>query len=419
MPNPLITHQKSHTYTYNLTMWSPRNPKKLKISHYGGLSVSSAIATFLNFFSGLIIASALGPTGRGTYQLVKNYQSLVPSFLNLSLGSIYTSQIEDVKLGLAKYKYHLIISWIIATVVIIRVPLYESIPNSSKVLLAVSFPAFFVSNLTTSIFLRRKNITNYVKYYWVTNVGSPVLIILLMLVGCPTFFNLVLALTIPNVVNFIWSSGYLRSNKDYQVSIYKQKKSIATVHFSSFSRVLITLSDQIVIVTFAGINNLGIYMVAFAFGSIFSIFTGPAISLVPVWSREPGAIEKRKRQYFMFIGIATITAITIGPKAIDIFVSFFKLGEFEEISRIYPIIALGILTSALNEFLLAQAIYRGKNNLLIFEKIIHVSAIALFVALMRNEESLLHQSFFILTTSFPSLLILIGEDFFFKGRGGK
>ena len=404
-------------YTSNMSLWG--KAKNYSKSSYGALTLSSLFATSLNFFTGLIIASSLGPFGRGTYQIVKNFQSLIPSLLNLSLGNFYSSGINKSKLGLSKYKIHVLIAWVVAVLILTKVPFYDPIPQATVLLIALTFPAYFTSNLVTAIFLRDGKINYYLRYFWIANVGTPMMIITFHLVGDLTFYRLILALVIPVTLNLIWSARYLRVNHSSSKSIYSQIGKVAIVHFSSFSRILISLSDQLVIASLIGIANLGIYMVAYSFASIFAIFTSPANSLVPVWCKNPELMKRRKRQYLILVICTSIFSIFIAPKLLNFIVLAFLNSHFLQVTAIFPKICVGILFSAFNEFLLAEAIYNGRSRLLILEKLLHFLSILLFVVLISQNKSLEFQSFFILATCVPSFILLLTQSYFYEIDGRK
>ena len=273
-------------FQYNMKMGKSVSAPESNKFQFLGLTGSSIIAMSLNFLTGVLIASSLGPLGRGLYQVIKNFQALIPSLLSLSLGSIYSSKEDSKNLGLSKYKYHILISWIISIFILFLTPYYKDISAPSIYWIGLSFPFFFTSNLITAYFIRNNDSVNYLRYYVITNIGTPILIVLSHILDTITIENLVLSLIIPNFANFALSIKHVITNEKNIQSIYKLKKNIALVHFSNFSRILISSFDQMIIVATVGIEKLGIYMVAYSFTSIFSVITGPSISMVPVWGKN-------------------------------------------------------------------------------------------------------------------------------------
>lgn len=189
------------------------------------------------------------------------------------------------------------------------------------------------------------------------------------------------------------------------ISIYSHHRSIMPIYFSNILRAIFLYFDQVLVLLFLKIKNLGIYSKAIAIAGFSVVFTSALNSLVPSIAQQE-KIDKRKFLfqlfciYFIVVLMGSFLSHYFLPSIIDNTIS----RSFYPIISIIPILIFGNFLQSFVQVQISWSIFENKSKILVIEKCMHLVGLILSGIFLYQFRSLQAVVCMTIISYIPSLL---------------
>lgn len=332
------------------------------------VNVSSSI---LSFLSGAVIALALGPYERGIYQAWRIFTSIFSDISNFGLAKFISSKFKIESTSFHGLLRHILLNYLLITALL---PLMIQLHFSTQIIIIcyLLVPVGIATDIYTGLLTRNELYSLIARWNFLVMVGGPILTILLYSVKRLTLESAVLSSSILAslaIVIGIKNVKLPRGNK----SIYLNYKLILPIYLSNILRTFFLFLDQILVLYFLNLTELGIYAMGLAVAGVTTIITNPLYLLSP-------SIAKRKSlkkivlvsQLFAAYLFMTLLSILFCQNFLATIIVHTIGINFLPIVEIVPILFAGKLLQSFVQFLISWSIYENESKVLIIEKVLQV-----------------------------------------------
>lgn len=375
--------------------------QKQIFKHGLGLSVISAIAIVLNFLSGAVIAAALGPYARGLFQSWRVVTSIFSDISNFALSKFISSKF-NVQTSIFKgVRTHLLLAYVLAAALI---PLMAKL-NFTNTMIFVFFlliPIGIYTDIYWGLLIRNEKYFVITSWNFLAMAGSSFLTILLFLTQLLTLDNIIISHSI--IFGLCLMFGVKNTNfPKGNLSIYKNYKKILPIYFSNIFNTIFLFLDQMIVLYFLNLSDLGIFAMALAVAGASSIITSPVATFSPLIAKK---LDNQKYKFIFQILICYLVLLIIVFILCYNFLGIIvieTIGEsFSPIVEIVPILFGGKLLQSFVQLLISWSIYRNESKILVTEKVLNAMGLAVACSVFLSSKSLETAAWISVITLSPS-----------------
>jgi O-antigen/teichoic acid export membrane protein len=308
---------------------------------------------FLNLLMGIVIARALGPSGKGLLAVIAMVGSTIISLGNLGINKFNTyaisnKSIEKKDIISNSFWLGLIIGLIFFSIILIlalRFPIFfRNIPRSYLLIYLISLPFLFWSNFFYGILTGEQNFKKFNIFHIIAQVINLIGVILLLLVFKVDVFYVVVWYLVVNVINALlpMKSVILRNKLSLKFNSNVFKKSLdygLRIFLTGIFSLLILRIDLYMVNFFKGMAESGLYSLASTFGDIFFIVP---FSIVTVMFPKINAEDRSKKESVAKYSRLSLLLVLIMAVGVLLFIRLFigLLYGQEFLPSVQPILLL-------------------------------------------------------------------------------
>lgn len=361
--------------------------QKQIFKHGFRLSVANAISMVLNFFSGALIAATLGPYARGLYQSWKILTSIFSDISNFALSAFISSKFKLQTSTFKGIRTHLLLVYVFAACLI---PLMVKL-NFTSAMIFVFFlliPVGIYTDIYWGLLIRNEKYLVVTSWSFLAAGGSSLLTIVLFFTQLLTLDNVIIS----NSVIFMLCLILGLRNANFPQgsrSIYTNYRKILPIYFSNVFKTIFLFLDQMIVLYFLNLADLGIFAMALAVAGVSSIITSPVATLSPLIAK------KRDNQKIKFIFQTLICYLALLLLTVTLCYNFLGTiviktigANFLPIVEIVPILFAGKLLQSFVQFLISWSVYRNESKILMIEKVLNAMGLAVACAVFMSAKSL-------------------------------
>jgi O-antigen/teichoic acid export membrane protein len=350
---------------------------KYQLTKHGiALMLVNLISTSLGFLSGTIIAAILGPYARGVYQAWRIFGAIFSDIANFGLSKFIASKFNIESTSFKGIFRHITLVYLFVSA-LIPLMLYLNFSITLIFLFYMLIPIGIFSDIYIGLLTRHgkyRIIAFWNLFAW---AGGAMATILLFLIDMLTLESAIIA----NSSMAALAIFFGKKNIDFPngtTSIYSLYRRILPIYFSNVFRVVFLFLDQILVMLFLNLENLGIYSMALAVAGITTIATSSLNSIAPSIAKQK-RLKKMKSliQLFVIYSIIAILAVFFCRYFLPNIVAKTIGDVFYPIISIVPIMIIGNLLQSFVQFQISWSIYENDNKILIIEKCVHTVGLVL------------------------------------------
>ncbi len=385
-----------------------RNSKLFKLSKTQKNSLHliwvNLASTFLNFFSGAIIAAALGPFARGIFQSWRILTSITSDLGNFGLGRFISSRFELEGASFRGLYKHVFIVFSLS-MSLIPFMLHLKFSTIMIVVYFVLVPVGIFTEIYTGILVRNGNYKIVALWSFLVVAGGSFLTIIYFGLGILTLNLLIASSGFLIVIGLSFGIKNVRFPRGTQ-SIYSHYRQIIPIYLSNVLKTIFLYLDQILVISFLEVTDLGIYAMAIAAANVSAIFTNYINTVIPsVAKRE---YIKQKFLAWLLLGyvMASICAYLFSSLFLETLV-LKTIGEsFLPIVGIVPILFLGNLLRSYVQVLISWSMYEINGKQLLTEKVLNAVGVVFSALFFIDHRSIESAAAMTVITFVPSLCYL-------------
>ena len=381
------------------------NPSKTLIKAGITLSVHSSFSTVLGFLSGMIIAAAFGPYQRGVYQAWRTFNNLISDFTNLGLGRFLSSRISIQNLNLRGIKWHMGTGFLIG-IILVPVMIHLNFPSWIIILTIIQIPVGIWIDIYMGLLIRHERYLQIARWGVISVAGPSVFTIALFFLQLLNLVTVITATILCSAIGLLYGHNFTKIPNGVE-SIYSKFRLFIPIYFSNILRSIFLFLDQLLVLLFINLNQLGIFSVALSVTSISTIITSSLNNLVPSIAKRG---DKHLKSFFSktligYISLAiagTIFSISILPWVITNTIGVEYLGS----AKLVPLLLAGGLVQSGVQLMSTFSSFMNDSRTLLVEKAIHITSTIIAILVFLSIRNIAAAASFQLITSLPSLAFM-------------
>jgi len=255
-----------------------------------GLIVSGFGTNLLGLLSGVVLARALGPSGRGVYQYAVLFYGLAPLLFSLSLGTVFAaSKTVDAALLRGSVATLLVVSTITAGLALLLEP--AGLPRIAAIALAIAAPGYIMSDSAVNLALRQGRVRLVTLARWCDMGGSSVLVVALFVIHQLTVTTACFALVATTAFTtlVLWLQVWPGRPLAPPPSLWSRRRFVSTLHAKNLLGAGTLYIDQLLVALFLTHSEIGRYAVALSLSRQVSTLGALAAPLTLEWARRDRA----------------------------------------------------------------------------------------------------------------------------------
>jgi len=361
------------------------------------------ISTSLGFLSGAIIAAFLGPYARGVYQAWRIFSNVFYDITNFGLSKFIASKFNIESTSFKGIFRHITIVYLFVFA-LIPLMLYLNFSITLISLFYILVPIGIFSDIYIGLLTRHGNYNIIALWNLISWAGGSIATILLFLIDKLSLESAIIANSSMAVLAFFFG----KKNIDFPngtISIYSHYRRILPIYFSNVFRTVFLFLDQVLVMLFLDLENLGIYSMALAVAGITTIATSSLNSIAPSIAKQKQHKKMKSHlQLFLIYLVIAILAVFFCRYFLPTIVAK-TIGEvFLPIVSIVPIIIVGNLLQSFVQFQISWSIYENDDKVLIIEKAVHAVSLVLAGLVFYHLRSIQSAAWMIVFAHIPSFL---------------
>jgi O-antigen/teichoic acid export membrane protein len=330
-----------------------------------------------SFLSGAVIAATLGPYARGLYQSWRIFLAIFSDISNFGLGKFISSKFNIESSTFKGVGKHLLLIYLIATALI---PLMINL-NFTKSMILIFFlliPVGIFTDIYFGLLIRNEKYSVVALWSLLAMGGSSLLTILLFFIQKLTLDSVIISSSIVFALCLILglkNIGFPNGNR----SIYINYIKIIPIYLSNLFKTFFIFLDQMLVLYFLNLVDLGIFAMAIAVAGISSIITVPVSTISPSIAKKWD--NRRIRVLIQILAcyvVLILLAILICHNLLGMVILKTIGYQFLPIVEIVPILFAGKLFQSFVQLLISWSIYRNESKILLMEKLLN--AVGLLIA---------------------------------------
>jgi len=364
------------------------------------------ISTSLGFLSGSIIAAVLGPYARGVYQAWRIFSNVLSEISNFGLTKFIASKFNIESTSFKGIFRHITIVYLFVSA-LIPLMLYLDFSITLICLVYTLVPIGIFSDIYIGLLTRHGNYSIIALWNLIAWAGGSIAVILLFLIDKLSLESAIIANSLMAALAFFFGKKNINFPNGTS-SIYSHYRRILPIYFSNVLRVVFLFLDQILVMLFLDLENLGIYSMALAVAGITTIATSTLNSVAPSIAKQKRHKKVRSLlQLFVIYSVIALLAVFFCRYFLATIVSKTIGDVFLPIISIVPIMIIGNLLQSFVQFQVSWSIYENDDRILIVEKCVHTVGLVLAGLVFYHLRTIQSAAWMLVFTYTPTFLFFV------------